>query len=509
MFSLVLSLVACFPNETFLHRFDDNTLPDPSVDDSLELGDDQYGGTGWVIPDEDEPVPDLTPDGADVAWARAEGTPGVDQPDAVAALGEGRLVVSSREGLGLTPGSDLGAWIQMLDADGDVRWSRVLAPADSGVVVHTLLATDDDGFWACADIPGGAGLSTWLQPLPDLWGQSLVAMRFDIDGELLTMRALGAQDGGDVSGGCGLDQQGNLVMDGQVVGGPVELSYELGRLLLPALVDRGFALVLDDEGDLDHMSTWPAAGLSRVHSTVLPDGTMFQLVDYSGVPDVTLGVEQLPVCSDGQICRAMLAVDGAGAMRWLAGMGPSVGGAAMLSATADGGLLLTTRPAPGSYLPQGVGDDQPLSGDAAVVVRYSPELSISWTQRVAADLFVQTLADDGAGGALLGIFTGAAGGVELGDRQILTEHDDGSMVLAALDEHGQTDWLFAGRGTGTAWPTDLVMVDDELIVMGGLRGALVLDQGGETEVALLSVSDFTGAYTSDVLLTRLAMRWDE
>jgi hypothetical protein len=509
MFSLVLSLMACNANETFLHFFDDNPLPDPMAEDGWSMGDDQYGGTGWVIPDEEEPAPDLTPDGAAVAWAHAHGTTGADQPDAMEALAEGRLAISTRDGMGLPAAIDLGASLHVLGADGQELWSQVLAPADSGVVIHTLLGTPDGGLWACADVPVGAAIAPWAGPLPESWGQSLLAVRFDRDGELLTVRGLGATNGADLAGGCGLDDDGDLSMDAQVQGGPVELRFEHGLMLVPSLVDRGFSLVLDDQGALVHLATWPAAGLSRRASVVQSDGSLFQVVDYTGVPAVRWGVEQLPECPADQVCRAMLAVDGDGSMSWLAGMGGTDGGAVVLRATDDGGLLLITRPGRGAVLPQAGVCSDAVAGDATVVARYTADLSLSWVQRVDSELFVQAVADDGADGALLGIWTGAAQGVVLGDREIEVEHDQGAMVLAALDPDGQPDWLFASGGTGTAWPTGLLMVEDELVVMGGLRGAIVLDQGGETEVGLLSAADDSGAYTSDVLLTRLGMRWDE
>lgn len=509
MFSLVLSLMACNANETFLHRFDDTPLPDPLAEDGWSLGDDLHGGTGWVIPDEQEPSPDLEPDGASIAWAHAWGTTGADQPDALAALAEGRLAVSHRDGMGLPAAIDLGATLRVLGEDGEELWSQVLAPADSGVVIHTLLATGDGGLWACADVPMGAGIAPWAGTTPASWGHSLLAVRFDRDGELLAVRGLGATDGADLVGGCGLDDDGDLTMDAQVAGGPVELRFEHGQMLMPTLVDRGFSLVLDDQGDLVHLATWPGADLARRASVVQADGTLFQVVDYAGVPALRWGVEQLPACPEDQTCRALLAVDGDGSLSWLAGMGGADGGAVVLRTTGDGGLLIVTRPGAGAVLPQAGACSEPVDGDATVVARYAPDLRLSWVQRVDSELFVQAVADDGAGGALLGLWTGAAQVVALGDREIEVTHDQGAMVLAALDADGLPDWLFASGGTGTAWPTGLLMVEDELVVMGGLRGAIVLDQGGETEVGLLSAADDGGAYTSDVLLTRLGMRWDE
>lgn len=496
----LLALVACMPTETTLRPVD-------SVDSTM-LSETDASGSTTSIEDviSSRPRPSARfGDRATIKWALLASSEGEDRTNAIASTDDDRIFVTSRVGVGMSPSSDFGSQLTQLDMDGEIAWTTVVATAMEGVELNMVSPTEDGGAWACGTIPGFGRLLPGVGALSDDWRGSFMMIRFDDMGEIVAFRALGSSDAATIEAGCGVDELGRLVVDGTVNGGPVELQLESGRIMMPTVADRGFVIVIGEDGSFERLSTWDAMDVRRMDSLVQADGSVVQLIRYTGVP-LDGGTEHLMECPEDEVCGGLLAIDPDGSMAWSGSLGPMIGASASVDPTPDGGFLLVMPAGDGARLPSAGESAMPLDFEGSVVARYNSASELEWAQSVGPDILVEAAVEDDFGQTMLAMWTGTADALQVGSRTLGLSRDAGTIGLAMLDETGEAEWVWAASGPGTAWPTALSAVDGDFLVTGVVRGVVSMDAGGPTATRLESIENEDGELTGDMMVARIQPR---
>ncbi len=494
---LLLLSVGCLSTSGIVQDIEDGQIQDLDSDQDGTLAKVTDTGLDLAAPVDTGVAPGPSTPAAGLLWAWTDGTALDDRPTAIAMLDDGGLLVGGYLGAGPLDDDDQRAELVALTPDGTLSWRTTLATASASLVVDELLPTSDGGAWVCASALTSATLSPELGELPESWSSSLTLVRVDDAGRIAAVAGLGVTNGGELAAGCGRDATGALVIDGSVDSGELQLMVDGATTTLANFGPHGFVVALGDDGTLRSASTWHTGPQRRQAGAVRPDGSVVQLLRYTGDPGVVAGGRLLTPCPGAEVCTGLVSIDAVGQPAWTATMGPGVGADAHLVPTADGGLLLAADLGDSGLLPQADGDPVADGIGGRVVAAWSPELVLEWLVHVSEQALVTTVHSTATGSTWIGLWTDAAATLQVGDGVLPVVDAGATLALARIDWTGHTDWLWTASGSGDAWPTALAGTEDTLAVATVFRGELDVALGDE-EVALTSLPSAGGLPTNDL-----------